>query len=96
MNGVTSRVGSQSTLSGWHSIDLDEAVPHPGDTLTVALQGVPLTILRDGEGEVRALRRGPGQFVRCVVRCGVIFVNLSEEDRLLVDVAKDLPAPHCA
>ncbi|AZM47525.1 hypothetical protein DMB38_18545 [Streptomyces sp. WAC 06738] len=84
----------------WHSIDLATAVPRPGDRMAVALLGEPITILRDRGGSVRAFRRRPRRYVRCVVRCGVIFVNLGEEDHVPV-AADGVPdsesiTPHCA
>lgn len=90
----------RKTENHWHSVDLATAVPRPGDRLTVALLGEPITILRDGSGVVQAFRRRSGRYVRCVVRCGVIFVNLGEEDHVPV-AADGVPdsesiTPHCA
>ncbi|MQY14207.1 hypothetical protein SRB5_43690 [Streptomyces sp. RB5] len=89
--------------SGWHSVDLDTAIPNPGDAMTVAISGWLITITRDEDGDVRAHHRGSGRAARCVIRCGVIFVNLSEEVPPPVGGAAaeaGLPTPtstpHCA
>ncbi|MFC7217053.1 hypothetical protein ACFQLX_02530 [Streptomyces polyrhachis] len=72
--------------SGWHSVDLDTAIPHPGDSMTVVVAGWLVTVVRDEDGDVRAHHHRSGRPVRCVVRCGVISVNLTLEATVKAEV----------
>jgi phenylpropionate dioxygenase-like ring-hydroxylating dioxygenase large terminal subunit len=74
--------------SGWHFIDLATAVPHNGDSLMVTVFGEPVVVTRDEDEDVRAYRlqrrpRGAPRPVRCVIRYGMIFVNLDQRDHRL-------------
>ncbi|AYG81955.1 (2Fe-2S)-binding protein [Streptomyces sp. ASQP_92] len=76
--------------SGWHFIDLATAVPHRGDSLMVTLLGEPILIAREDDEDVRAYRclrrpRGAPQPIRCVVRYGMVFVNLDQRDHQLFE-----------
>ncbi|WP_415947382.1 hypothetical protein [Streptomyces sp. KLOTTS4A1] len=81
--------------SGWHFVDLVTAIPRPGDSLMVTLFGEPVVVVRDAEDDdVRAFRclrrpRGAPQPVRCVVRYGMVFVNLDQRDHQLVEPLAD-------
>ncbi|NDZ79970.1 (2Fe-2S)-binding protein [Streptomyces sp. SID10853] len=72
--------------SGWHLIDLLSALPEPGDSLMVTILGEPVVVCRNAsDGELEAYRclrrpRGAPQPVRCVIRYGMIFVNLQQGD----------------
>lgn len=72
--------------SGWHLIDLLSALPEPGDSLMVTILGEPVVVCRNAaDGELEAFRclrrpRGAPQPVRCVIRYGMIFVNLQPTD----------------
>ncbi|MGW7366869.1 (2Fe-2S)-binding protein, partial [Streptomyces sp. NPDC054841] len=77
--------------SGWHFIDLITAIPHRGDSsLMVTLFGEPIVINRGEDEEIHAFRclrrpRGAPQPIRCVIRYGMIFVNLDQRDHQLVE-----------
>ncbi|MFD6419501.1 (2Fe-2S)-binding protein [Streptomyces sp. NPDC060194] len=77
---------------GWHPIDLTTAIPHPGDSLRVTLVGQEVLVVREEDDDIRAYRtirkpHGTPQAVRCVIRYGMIFVNLDLSDHLLADPA---------
>ncbi|OON74906.1 (2Fe-2S)-binding protein [Streptomyces tsukubensis] len=87
--------------SGWHIIDLVTAIPHEGDSLMVTLFGEPIVVVRDGDDDVRAYRclrrpRGAPQPVRCVVRYGMVFVNLDQRDHRLVEEEHIAATPRSA